>query len=207
MTIGEAVARYLADRQRTGFRPSMLDALRRMLHTVFAPVLSAHIAVLTPEQVRELRARLGRPGVQNKRLSMSARERLWRTSRAFLLWCVQQQLHTRDPLVPRPVLHLGELARRLRQEAGILRRDLAAQTDLLDTTLGHFETGRVLLSREQLLRLLQHPCMVLLPDKAKEAGVALGLGNNGVGKHYPSPAARGGRTKSPSALWAIREPT
>lgn len=182
--IEEAIACYLDARQREGLRPSMLDALRRMLSTVFAPVLAEHIAILTQDQVTELCARMGRPGViHGQPLQMSTQERLWRASRTFLVWCVQQWLLTKDPLAPRPVQHLGELARQLRQQARLLRRDLAIQTDLLVTTIGHFETGRVRLSREQLLRLLQHPCMASLTDKAKKAGVELGLGNNGVGKH------------------------
>ena len=103
--------------------------------------------------------------------------------REFVRWCVAERFLNQDPLGPRPVEHLGELVRQLRQDAGILRRDLAKQTGLSLQTLGRFETGRMNLRRAQLLRLLRHPCMARLPDRAKAAGLLLGLGNNGLGQH------------------------
>ena len=181
MTIEEAIVRYLNARRAQGLR--WVETLGRTLRVVFESVLTEHIAILTTDQVNELRARLGRrDGRQSAPLQGRARDLHWRMSRTFLAWCVHQGLLTKDPLAPRKAQHLGELVRRLREEAWISRRDLANQTGLIVTTLGRFETARLNLNREQLLRLLHHPSMARLPDKAKEAGLDLGLGNNGVGK-------------------------
>ena len=182
MTIEQAIARYLSACKDRGLHETTVATLSRALHTVFKPVLAEHIAILTADHVNELRAQLGRRSRPGGPILGHTRDLLWSISRPFLSWCVRQRLLTKDPLAPRVVQHLGELARRLREEAGLSRRDVAAQTGLLVATLQNFETGRLRLSREQLLRLLKHPCITRLPDQAKEAGVALGLGNNGVGK-------------------------
>lgn len=182
MTIEQAITRYLDACKAKGMHGSTVETLGRALRTVFAPVLAEHIAILTAEQVSELRAALGRRRRQGGPILGHTRDLIWIISRPFLSWCVQQRLLTKDPLWPREAKHLGVLARRLREEAGLSRRDLAAQTALPLTTLSLFETARIHLSREQLLRLLQHPTMARLPDKAKETALALDVGNNGVGK-------------------------
>ena len=182
MKIEEAIARYLDTCSVQGLRTSTVETLRKRLRSFFEPVLDEQLAILTAEQVDELRARLGRPGRPGGPLLGSLRELHWRTSRTFLSWCVQQQLLTLDPLAPRAVRHIGEVARRLREEAALSRQELAAQTGLPFLKLSRFETARANLSREELLRLLQHPSMDSLPDQVKAAGLELGLGNNGVGK-------------------------
>ena len=183
MKIEEAIAHYLEVRKSHGLTPSQVDTLGRVLRTVFESVLAEHIAILTAGQVQELRARLGRRGVRaGKPILGRTRDMHWSACRTFLRWCVQHRLLTADPLAPRKAKHIGELARRLREEAGLFRRELANQTGLHITTLRNFETGRLHLSREQLLRLLRHPAMARLPAQVKEAGLDLGLGNNGVGK-------------------------
>lgn len=183
MTIEETIARYLDACKARGLRVSTLQTIRRRLHTFFEPVLTEHLAILTADQVNELRARLGRQqGRRSQPLLGSTRELYWRTSRDFLLWCVQQRLLTTNPLEPRLPRHLGEVVRRLRQEAGLSHQDLAEQTELPLGTLRSFESSRASLRREELLRLLHHPEMARLPDEAKAAGIPLGLGNNGVGK-------------------------
>jgi len=183
MKIEEAIVRYLEARTAQGLRLSSVETIRRALRTVFEVVLTEHIAILTADQMNELRARLGRAGVrQSGPILGRTRDLRWGASRTFLSWCVQQRLLTADPLAPRKAKHIGELARRLREGAGLFRRDLANQAGLPITTLRNFETGRLHLSREQLLLLLKHPAMARLPEKVKAAGLDLGLGNNGVGK-------------------------
>ena len=183
MTIEQAIAHYLDARKAQGLRLSLVETLGRALRRVFESVLAEHIAILTADQVDELQARLGRrDGRRGEPLMGLNRELHWSASRSFLRWCVRQRLLTWDPLAPRKAKHLGELARRLREEAGLYRRDLAAQIGLTLPVLRNFETARGHLSREELLRLLQHPCMARLPQKAQEADLDLGLGNNGVGK-------------------------
>ena len=183
MKIEQAVALYVDTRKAQGLRLFAVSTLDRTLRTVFESVLSEHIAILTTDQVAELRARLGRRGVRPDGPILGLRRDLhWRTSRRFLSWCVQQRLLTMDPFAPRKPKHLGELARQLREEAGLFRHALAAQVRLSVPTLRQFETARRSLSRERLLRLLLHPTTARLPDKAREAGLNLGLGNNGVGK-------------------------
>ena len=183
MKIENAITRYLEGRRAEGLRASTVETLGRTLRMVFESLLTEHIAILTADQVNELRARLGRRGVRpDEPLLGQARELHWGTARTFLSWCVEQKLLTIDPLAPRKPKHIGEVARRLREATGLFRRDFANQTGLHITTLRNFETGRLNLSREQLLRLLQHPCMARLPEQVQEAGLELGLGNNGTGK-------------------------
>ena len=177
MTIAEAIERYVAV-----LRPSLAEGVRTTLLRFFDAVLLENVAILTAAQVKELRACLVRRGGLREPLTDRARDHHWRTGRRFLTWCVEQRLLSADPLAPRKPEHIGELVRRLREESGIFRRDLANQAGLPIATLRSFETGRLHLSREQLLHLLKHPAMASLPEKVKEAGLDLGLGNNGVGK-------------------------
>jgi hypothetical protein len=182
MTIDQAIAQYVSGWSASALRGPRAKTLGKALRIVFAPVLGEDLAILTAAQVAELRARLGRRGPNGGVLLGRVRELHWSATRTFIGWCVARRLLTRDPLGPRPVRHLGELAQRLREDAGLLRSDLAQQTGLPLPTLRQFENGRIPLSREQLLRLLAHPCMARLPDAAKAAGLGLGLGNNGVHK-------------------------
>ena len=184
MTIEEAINCYLSSRTAQGLRRSTLELRTASLRLACKTVLGEHLAILTNAQLAELRARLWRmAGAHPSPLVARTLERHWRTLREFVRWCVAERLLNKDPLAPRPVEHLGELVRQLRQDAGMLRRDLARAIGLSLQTLGRFETGRLGLTRAQLLRLLRHPCMARLPERAKAAGLLLGLGNNGVGKH------------------------
>ncbi len=184
MTIQEAIHGYLTSRREQGLQQSTIELRGAALRLVCKTVLGEQLAILTHAQVAELRARLWRmAGAHAGPLVARTIERHWRTLREFVRWCVAKRLLNKDPLGPRPVEHLGELVRQLRQDAGILRRDLASAIGLSLQTLGRFETGRLGLTRAQLLRLLRHPCMARLPDRAKAAGLLLGLGNNGLGQH------------------------
>ena len=177
MTIAEAIDLYVA-----ALRPPLAEVVRSTLHFFFDSLLAENVAILTAAQLRELRARLGRRGGPRQPLASGARDLHWRTARTFIAWCVEQRLLNTDPCASPKAQHLGELVRRLREDAGILRRDLAQQTGLSLATLQRFETSRLSLSRQDLLRLLLHPSMSTLPERAKEAGLSLGQGNNGVGK-------------------------
>ena len=183
MKIEQAIALYLDTRKAQGLHLFAVDTLGRTLRAVFESVLAEHIAILTADHVAELRARLGRRGARpDGPILGRCRDLHWVTSRRFLSWCVHQRILTVDLLAPSKAKHLGDLARQLREEAGLFRHALAAQVRISVPTLRQFETARRSLSREQLLRLLQHPTMARLPDKAREVGLDLGLGNNGVGK-------------------------
>ena len=177
MTIAEAIDLYAAE-----LRPRLAEVVRRTLHRFFDSVLAENVAILTAAQINELRARLGRRGGPRKPLASGARDLHWRTARTFITWCVAHRVLNTDPCAPRRAQHLGDLVRRLREDAGLLRRELAEQTGLALETLQRFETARLSLSRQELLGLLLHPSMATLPDRAKESGLSLGLGNNGVGK-------------------------
>lgn len=182
MKIEEAIARYIGACLNQGLRPSAIQTIRKRLYRMFEPVLAEQVAILTAEQIDALRARLGRPGLPRAPLVGSMRELHFRTTRSFLFWCIEQQLLGVDPLAPRTVHHIGETVRRLREAAGLLRSELASQIGLSLQTLSRFESARAQLSREELLRLLQHPSMEYLPEEVRKAGLELGLGDNGVGK-------------------------
>lgn len=69
-------------------------------------------------------------------------------------------------------LHFGELARFLREAAGLTREELAAQTGIASSTLRNFEMRRHLPTQATLTRLLSHSCMTQLPALAEAEGVA-----------------------------------
>lgn len=83
---------------------------------------------------------------------------------------------------PRPFTHLGDIVRWLREAAGLTRRQLEAQTGIADSTVRNIETNRHKLTATTLRKLLAHATMAPLPELAKEAGLSLGLGNNGRAK-------------------------
>ena len=62
MTIEEAIASYLVARKAQGLPFSEVKTLGRALHTAFEPVLTEHIAILTADQMNELRASAGASG-------------------------------------------------------------------------------------------------------------------------------------------------
>ena len=182
MTIQEAIDGYLIFSREQGLQRSTIELRGAALRLVCKTLLGEELAILTHAQVAELRARLWRTaGAHASPLVVRTLERHWRTMREFVRWCFAERLLNKDPFGPRPVEHLGELVRRLRQDAGMSRRELARAIGLSLNTLGRFEIGRLRLTRAQLLRLLRHPCMARLPDRAKAAGLLLGLGNNGLG--------------------------
>ena len=71
--------------------------------------------------------------------------------------------------------HLGELARELRQAAGLARRQLAADTGLSDMTIINFEFARRLPTKDTLDRLLAHPALAQLVEMALNEGIAVRL--------------------------------
>lgn len=74
-----------------------------------------------------------------------------------------------------PKRHLGDLARELRQAAGLTRRQLAAEVGLSDMTILNFELARRLPTRDTLDRLLAHPALARLVDLALAEGIAVEL--------------------------------
>lgn len=69
--------------------------------------------------------------------------------------------------------HLGELARLLREAAGLTRRELGEQVDLSVETLRNFETAKHLPTLTTLNRLIPHPAMRGLVEWALAEGVAM----------------------------------
>jgi len=71
--------------------------------------------------------------------------------------------------------HLGELARQLREAAGLTRRELGEQVGLSDMTILNFELARRLPTRDTLNRLLAHPALARLVEMALDEGIAVEL--------------------------------
>lgn len=69
--------------------------------------------------------------------------------------------------------HLGELARCLREAAGLTRKQLASEVGLSDMSLLNFEFSRRLPTADTLNRLLAHPSMSRLIELALVEGIAL----------------------------------
>ena len=65
----------------------------------------------------------------------------------------------------------GSLIRRLRQEGGLTRHSLSAQTNLAETTIRELELGRLTPTRELLAGLLRSPVMVTLLEQVRAGGV------------------------------------
>lgn len=82
--------------------------------------------------------------------------------------------------------HLGELARLLREAAGLTRRELGEQVGIEPTTLRNFEIAKHLPTRTTLNRLLLHPAMRGLVEWALKEGIALPADDepDGSGKVY-----------------------
>lgn len=71
--------------------------------------------------------------------------------------------------------HLGDLARELREAAGLTRRQLAAEIGVCDLTILNFERARRLPTRDTLDRLLAHPALAQLVNLALAEGIAVRL--------------------------------
>lgn len=86
-------------------------------------------------------------------------------------------LQYRDPGLPLPKWrHLGELVRFLREDAELLRRDLAAAVGVATETVRNLETGRHSTNSWSWAKLLSHPALADLPRLATESGLAIPKG-------------------------------
>ena len=83
---------------------------------------------------------------------------------------------------PWPFTHLGQIVRWLREEAGLTRSQMEAQTGISAPTIRNIEKNRHKLTAATLRKLLAHPAMVTLSARAQAAGLPLGLGPQGAGK-------------------------
>ena len=83
---------------------------------------------------------------------------------------------------PGPFTHLGQIVRWLREGAGLTRSQLEAQTGISAPTIRNIEKNRHKLTATTLRKLLAHPAMAALPERARQAGLPLGLGRNRVGE-------------------------
>lgn len=78
-------------------------------------------------------------------------------------------------------LHLGAVVMRLRQTAGLSRKEFSSAVRLSDAELQAFECGKRLLTVEQCQRILNHAAMADARRLATEAGiepVAEGVGTS-----------------------------
>jgi len=73
--------------------------------------------------------------------------------------------------------HLGQIVRWLRESAFLTRSQLEAQTGISAPTIRNIEKNRHKLTAATLRKLLAHPAMVALPERARQAGFPLGRGN------------------------------
>lgn len=71
--------------------------------------------------------------------------------------------------------HLGELARQLREAAGLTRKQLAAEVGLSDMSILNFEFARRLPTADTINRILAHPAMASLVELALAEGIAVEL--------------------------------
>lgn len=71
--------------------------------------------------------------------------------------------------------HLGDLARLLREAAGLTRKQLAAEVGLSDMSLLNLEFSRRLPTKDTLDRLLAHPALAKLVEMALAEGIAVQL--------------------------------
>ena len=78
---------------------------------------------------------------------------------------------------PGPFTHLGQIVRWLREEAGLTRSQMEAQTGISAPTIRNIEKNRHKLTAATMRKLLAHPAMAALPARAREAGLPLGRGN------------------------------
>lgn len=77
----------------------------------------------------------------------------------------------RDPMAPpRTYRHLGEIVRALREDAELIRREVALAVGIAPETLRNLEMGRHAATGWTWHRLLQHPAIQDLPQIAQEAG-------------------------------------
>lgn len=67
--------------------------------------------------------------------------------------------------------HLGEIVRRLREDSGLLRRDLAGAVGIATETIRNLETGRHSPTAWTWQKLLGHPALSDLSRLAAEAGL------------------------------------
>lgn len=71
--------------------------------------------------------------------------------------------------------HVGDLIRRLRQAAGLTRRQLAAGVGLNESVLRNVESGRYLIRPSTLQALMKAPALADLPTLAGREGIELDL--------------------------------
>jgi transcriptional regulator with XRE-family HTH domain len=78
---------------------------------------------------------------------------------------------TQDKPAAPAKLHLGAIARDLREAAGMTRRVFGDAVGLGEAQIKSFEFGRLRLGVESLQRVLRHPAMADLPKLAHAAGI------------------------------------
>jgi DNA-binding XRE family transcriptional regulator len=84
--------------------------------------------------------------------------------------------------------HFGQLVRWLRETAELTRLQLQAQTGISAPTIRNIEKNRHKLTAATLRKLLAHPAMATLLERAKVAGLSLGPRTNEGSEAMKPPA-------------------
>lgn len=184
MKVREAVAKYLAhQRDVLRLEESAVGTVRHALLVVLNSVLGDPLGTLTAERVAHLRGELAdQRGIGSDALLLDFTQRMYlATAVVFLRFCTEQgwaaadlatALATRGPAGDRP-LHAGELARRLREAAGLTRRQLATGVGIPHECIQSFEAGRYRPTPWMLRRLLRAPAMAGLLEWTEREGLTI----------------------------------
>ena len=98
-------------------------------------------------------------------------------------WHLSQKITHRAPMgrrvPPDPFNHIGQLARWLREAAGLTRQELQFETGIAASTIRNIELARHRPTKSTRRKLLRHPAMALLPGMARQAGLSFKAWNSG----------------------------
>ncbi len=189
MKVLDEIAEYLAHKTAQGLTPHSVHLCKQSLLAVLGPALDDEGASLTPLRIVELGGQLRqRPSPRTGRpLAEGTLRNYLAVYRAFVLWrslrkpALGPSIAEPPPAVSLPPAaddcssapnRLGELARLLRQAAGLERQGLAEQTGLTATAIRNLEHGRDT-TPEAWRALIGHPAMVGLREIAEQEGIEL----------------------------------
>lgn len=187
MKIRQEIAAFIAHKVAQGLQRRSLHMCKLALMALLGPVLDQPSTTLTPERMIELGSKLRqRPSLRTgEPLTEGTLKTYLTICRSFMKWrSLRQKLQdsaSTEPLPSEPTepqatdpadeaRHAGELVRRLRENAGLLRSELGQQIGLSVSILRNLERGMT--AAPKIWRtLLAHPSMAELPEVAKQEGI------------------------------------